>query len=128
VSPDEISCRGRDYVLGLRDDAARDRRDRATPGAYDVLMMLLVHLVACLAVSELDSVNVARSLQVTERAEDRRRVGYDTTLSKRLIDLVERPPVPISVSEERSNGMANMARTGHKKDHTPYASYLQNYL
>jgi hypothetical protein len=91
-------------------------------------MMLLVHLVACLAVSELDSVNVARSLQVTERAEDRRRVGYDTTLSKRLIDLVERPPVPISVSEERSNGMANMARTGHKKDHTPYASYLQNYL
>lgn len=103
-----------------------DRRDRATPGAPDVLMVLLVHVVAYFTVGELDSVEDTCSLQVSERTEDRRGIGFDATPSKGLIDLVNGPPVLIAGSEERSNGVADVARTWHGTNHTRFANCMQN--
>jgi hypothetical protein len=99
-----------------------------TSHASDVLVVLLVHLVACLAISEFDSVKGARLLQVAKRPEDRRGIGLDTTPSKGLVDLVDGPPVAITGGKERGDGVTNVAWTGHVEDYTSYASFLQNLL
>lgn len=96
----------------LRYDTVIDWRDRATLGALDVLVVLLVHLVAYLTVSELDSIEGACSLQVDERAEDRRGIGLDAALSKGLIYLVNGPPVAMARrNEERGDSVADVTRT-----------------
>ena len=92
-----------------------DRRDRATPGTPDVLVVLLVKLIACLAVSEFDSLEGAHPLQMLECAEDRRRVGRNTALSKGLVYLVEGPPVPLTIRKKRGYGIADVARARHKR-------------
>ena len=89
-------------------------------------MVLLVHLVTYFTVGKLDSVEGARSLQAAERAKDRRGIGFDATLSKGPIDLVDRPPVAMARSEERGNGVANVARTWHETNRIGFASFLQN--
>ena len=115
MSPYEISSRGRDSFLGFGHEATRDRCNRATAGAHDVLVVLLVRLVACLAVCEFDSLEGARSLQMLECAEDRRRVGGNTALSKGLVYLIEGPPVPITTGKKRGYGISDVARTRHKR-------------
>ena len=115
MSAYEISSRGRDSFLSFGNNTARNRCNRATTGANDVLVVLLVELVACLAVSEFDSLKDAHPLQMLECAEDRRRVGRNTALSKGLIYLVEGPPVPLAIGKKRGYGISDVARTRHKK-------------
>jgi hypothetical protein len=110
----------------VREDTARGWRDLITPGASDVLVVLLVHLVAYFTVRKLDSVEGTRSLQVSERAEDRGGIGFDATLSKGLIDLVNRPPMVHTRSEEGGDGVADVARTCHGTNNTLFANPMQN--
>jgi hypothetical protein len=91
-----------------------------------MLVVLLVELVACLAVSKFDSLEGAHSLQMLERAEDRRRVGRNTALSKGLVYLVKGPPVPITFGKERGYGISDVARTRHTRIIHFFTSDLQN--
>jgi hypothetical protein len=126
VSAYEVSRRGRDSFLGFGDEATTDRCNRTTAGAHDVLVVLLVKLIACLAVSEFDPLEGAHPLQMLERAEDRRRVGRNTALSKGLVYLVKGPPVPITFGKERGYGISDVARTRHTRIIHFFTSDLQN--
>lgn len=95
----------------LRENTASHWRNRVTAGASNVLVVLLMHLVAYFTVSKFYSVESACSLQASERAKDRRRIGSDATSSKGLINLIDGPHVTLTGGQKHCDGIADVART-----------------